>query len=125
MKEPIKLGQLESALSRLKEAVGRVKDDLHRDGAIQRFEFTFELLWKTIQGYATYKGIATASPRDSFRVAADLGLIDDPTLWFDFLKDRNLTAHLYSESDAVAIFSRIPSFIAETEKIIEKIKNSS
>ena len=34
----------EVVFNRLKEAIERVKDDLDRDGAIQRFEFTVELL---------------------------------------------------------------------------------
>ena len=124
MKEIIKLTDLKSALESLREGVNKTKDDLDRDGVIQRFEFTFELLWKVIQEYAKYKGIESASPRDAFRVAGDLGIIDNPNTWFDFLKDRNLTTHLYSEEDAVKIFSHISSFITEVEKIISKIENS-
>lgn len=122
MNEIIKLDDLESALKSLKEGVDSAKDDLDRDGVIQRFEFTFELLWKVIQEYAKYKGIESASPRDAFRVAGDLGVISDPNVWFEFLKDRNLTTHLYSEEDAIKISSHIPSFIIETEKIISNIK---
>ena len=122
MDEPIQLTHLQSALRQLKEAVASVKDDLDRDGAIQRFEFTFELLWKVLQKFAQYQGVETASPRDAFRVAADLGVIDDPKVWFDFLKDRNLTTHVYSEKDAASIFAHLPSFIAEVEKCIEKLK---
>lgn len=119
--EIIKLKELESALKMLKRGVEKAKDDLDRDGVIQRFEFTFELLWKVIQEYSKYKGIESASPRDAFRVANDLGLIDNPNIWFDFLKDRNLTTHLYSEEDAIKISSHIPNFVIETEKVIAKI----
>jgi nucleotidyltransferase substrate binding protein (TIGR01987 family) len=124
MNEIIKLADLKSALKSLKEGVGKATDDLDRDGVIQRFEFTFELLWKVIQEYAKYKGIESASPRDAFRVAGDLGIIDNPNIWFEFLKDRNLTTHLYSEEDAAKIFSHIPNFIVETEKIILKTENN-
>lgn len=61
MTELIKLADLKSALKSLKEGVGMVKDDLDRDGVIQRFEFTFELFWKVIQEYAKYKGVETAT----------------------------------------------------------------
>ena len=125
MNESIRLEDLKSALIKLKEGVNRVSDDLDRDGAIQRFEFTFELLWKVVQNYAKYKGLEVVSPRDAFRVAGDLGLITDPSVWFDFLKDRNLTTHLYSEKDAAEIFSHIPSFISETERLISKISSGS
>ena len=43
------LGHLKTAFLRLKEAVEEAVDELDRDGVIQRFEFTFELLWKTIK----------------------------------------------------------------------------
>lgn len=76
MNKIIKLADLKSALERLKEGICKAKDDLDRDGVIQRFEFIFELLWKVVQEYAKYKGIESASPRDAFRVAGDLGIID-------------------------------------------------
>lgn len=121
MSEPIKLSDLNSALDRLKEGVNEATNDLDRDGVIQRFEFTFELVWKTIQEYAKYKGLEVISPRDSFRVAADLGIIDNPKIWFDFLKDRNESTHLYSEDQAKSIFSHVPAFINEVEKLLSNI----
>jgi len=121
MNEEVKLDDLKSALSRLQDGVNTVEDDLDRDGVIQRFEFTFELVWKTIQEYAKYKGLEVVSPRDSFRIAADLGIIDNPEIWFDFLKDRNESTHLYSEDQVKSIFSRIPSFINEVGKLLSNI----
>lgn len=121
--EIIKLKDLKSATKSLKDGMLKVKDDLDRDGIIQRFEFTFELLWKVVQEYAKYKGIETASPRDAFRVANDIKLIDDANIWFEFLKNRNLSTHIYSESDAIQISTQIPNFIIETDKIISKIEN--
>jgi nucleotidyltransferase substrate binding protein (TIGR01987 family) len=79
-------------------------------------------LWKTLQEYARFKGLEVASPRDAFRVSADLGIVENPNVWFDFIKDRNLTTHIYSESEAEKIFSHIPSFVRETEKVIFKIE---
>lgn len=124
MSEPIKLSDLNSALDRLKEGVKEVINDLDRDGVIQRFEFTFELVWKTIQEYAKYKGLEVVSPRDSFRVASDLGIIENPEIWFDFLRDRNESTHLYNEDQAKLIFSHIPSFIAEVEKLLSNISST-
>jgi hypothetical protein len=43
------LGHLKTDFSRLKEAVEEAVDELDRAGVIQRFEFTFKLLWKTIK----------------------------------------------------------------------------
>ena len=95
-----------------------MQNNLDRDGVIQRFEFTFELVWKAIAEYAVYKGLEVASPRDAFRTAADIGVISNPDVWFDFLKDRNESTHLYSEDRAQVLFSHIPEFIKEVDKLI-------
>lgn len=58
------------------------------------------------------------------RLAADLGLIDNPLVWFDFLKSRNEAAHLYNEQKAEEVFSQIPNFIGAVENLISKIPSS-
>lgn len=118
MKQPEKLDDLIAALAQLKAGVAEMKNDLDRDGVIQRFEFTFELVWKVIQEYAMEEGLEVASPREAFRTAADLGLIKDPVVWFEFLKDRNRTTHLYDEKEAKDVVSHLPSFISATESLI-------
>ena len=90
-----RLAELTSAFDRLKEAMPAVRNQLEKDGAIQRFEFVFELVWKTLKDYAEDQGrMDAASPKDAFRVAADLGIIDDPLPWFEFLRYRNQATHL-------------------------------
>jgi nucleotidyltransferase substrate binding protein (TIGR01987 family) len=118
-----RLSELKMAFARLKEAIPEVKNQLDKDGVIQRFEFVFELVWKTIKDYAEDKGrLDAVSPKDSFRVAADLGLIDDPVIWFEYLKSRNEAAHLYDEQKAEEVFSQIPNFITSVENLILKIE---
>ncbi|MEK7141233.1 MAG: HI0074 family nucleotidyltransferase substrate-binding subunit [Patescibacteria group bacterium] len=117
-----RLTELISAFSRLKEAVPTVRNQLEKDGAIQRFEFVFELVWKTLKDYAEDKGrMDAASPKDAFRVAADLGVIDDPLPWFEFLKSRNEATRLYDEQKADEVFSQIGAFVIAVENLIVKI----
>lgn len=117
-----RLTELKAAFARLKEAMPQVENQLDKDGVIQRFEFVFELVWKTLKDYAEDKGrFDAASPKDAFRVAADLGLIDEPLIWFDFLKSRNEATHLYDEQKANDVFSQIPNFIVAVENLISKI----
>ena len=52
-------------------ALAAPKTDLNRDASIQRFEFTFELAWKTMRRILKYKGILINSPRDTIREAAN------------------------------------------------------
>ncbi len=96
------LSQLESALQQKRFSV------LEKDGVIKRFEFTFELAWKTLQdklydeGYLTTKG-----PKPVIKQAFSNGMITDGQAWIDMLTDRNNSTHLYDESAAVSIFDRI------------------
>ena len=46
---------LENAFQRLKEALQENETQLAIDGTLHRFEFTFELAWKTMKDYLEYK----------------------------------------------------------------------
>lgn len=83
------------AVSRLEEALEVEADRLDKDGTIKRFEFTFELSWKLMQAIIQSKGLEASSPKSSIRVAAKIGLIDNPDDWLVYLEKRNLTAHVY------------------------------
>ena len=60
--------QFEEALSRFREVLQMPKTDVIRDSAIQRFEFTLDLAWKTVKAFLEEKkGIRCTSPKDCFR----------------------------------------------------------
>lgn len=99
--------RLQAAYERLQEATGRVQDDLDRDGAIQRFKFTVELLWKTLKIALRYEGIDCESPRSCIKQAFRNGLIGDDEIILDMIEDRNRSSHVYSEAAAQAIYERI------------------
>jgi len=125
MKETLdySIKQLEKAFLKLKNGVASVKDDLDKDGVIQRFEFTFELFWKTLKIFLAYKGIETRTPRDSLKEAFRINLIEDEELFLNMLEDRNKTSHIYDESSADEIFVRIKNeYVQLIEKTIQKTK---
>ena len=103
----IKIDNFERALSRLNEAVERAKDDLDKDGVIQRFEFTIELLWKSLKSILNYQGIECYSPRNCIKEAFKANLIEDDEIILDMLEDRNKSFHIYSELTSEEIFERI------------------
>ena len=79
---------------------------------------------ENVKDYAQDKGRLDAnSPKDAFRVAADLGLIDDLQIWFEFLNNRNTAAHIYDEDSANKIYSNIPNFISSVKSLINTIEN--
>lgn len=77
------------------------------DGAIQRFEFTFELAWKTAQSLLEYKGVRAASPRAVVKESFAQGYLSNEEGWLKMLEDRNRSAHTYDESDAQKIYQAV------------------
>lgn len=118
----ISIKPLLKAQKSLVDAVRQASSDLEKDGAIQRFEFTYELCWKTLKKILAHKGISAQSPRDVFRDAATQGIIDDPVVWFEFMRKRNLTVHTYDDECAQEIFASLPAFVRELEKVVNLIK---
>jgi len=104
-----KFNNFKNAISRLNEGINLFDgDELARDGIIQRFEFTFELAWKTLKAVFEDEGlIGLNSPKTVLREALTAGLISDEELWLDMLNDRNSTTHIYSESLSLDIYNRI------------------
>lgn len=70
---------------------------LEKEGAIQRFEFAFELAWKTLKDYLEEQGviIKEATPRKVIKEAFSVGILDDAQVWMDILQHRNLLSHKY------------------------------
>lgn len=70
---------------------------LEKEGTIQRFEFTFELAWKTLKDYLEEQGIILqeATPRAVIKAAFSAGILDDAQIWIDILQYRNLLSHTY------------------------------
>ena len=121
----VKLTNFHNAMSRLKEGVQKwdEADDLARDGLIQRFEFTFELAWKTLKTCFEEEGlIGLNSPKTVLREAYAAGLLKSEELWLAMLQDRNSTAHIYSEQVAVQICRRIQErYLDAFAELIEQI----
>lgn len=117
------LADLSSANERLTEALALPSTRIHKDATIQRFEFTVELSWKTMQESIRFIGEDALSPRDAIRIAARTELIANPELWLSMLSARNLTAHVYRESVADDVYEeakKLPSLVADFLTRIQK-----
>jgi nucleotidyltransferase substrate binding protein (TIGR01987 family) len=96
--------------ARLAEAVAQPESELIRDATIQRFEFTFEVVWKTLKLYLERQGHECGGPRPTFKKAFAENLISTPEeadRWLQMLDDRNLTSHAYDEALASRIYQHI------------------
>lgn len=117
------LESLRNALDRFGEALAHPEpDEIVMDGTIQRFEFTFELFWKTLRRFLQEEGIDTASPKNTLRHAYRRGLLDRETLWLDMLKDRNRSSHVYNAEMAREIFARLPAHYRELRDRFEHLR---
>ena len=116
---------LARATERLKEALNEKETEIAIDGTLHRFEFTFELAWKTMKDLMEYNGIieTTGSPREVLRIAFQHGLIEDGETWIDMMLDRNKLSHLYDEETSRKIYKDIKEkYIVLIEKLNEELE---
>lgn len=95
--------------------------DQEQAGAIQAFEFSYELAWKTMKRILEKRGVEVQSPRDTFRQAARNKLISNPEDWFIFIEKRNLTSHTYKEENALSIIDIFPTFSKALEELLQNL----
>lgn len=93
--------------------LGKNVDDIVRDAAIQRFEYTFEAVWKAAKLYLREKeGLEQGSPKGVVRACLQSGILTDgqARLALELVDDRNLTVHTYNEELAKRIFSHLNDY---------------
>ncbi|MBU0600621.1 nucleotidyltransferase substrate binding protein [bacterium] len=125
MEEKVKYAveKFTNGFERLKEAIQEAKDDLDKDGTIQRFEFTFELLWKALKIFLEYQGIAVNTPRESLKEAFRINLLGDEEVFLKMLEDKNKTSHIYDEETSQEIFERIKTaYLQSIEKVLANLQ---
>jgi nucleotidyltransferase substrate binding protein (TIGR01987 family) len=115
----LKVKNYEKALIRLEEGVKEARNELDKDGVIQRFEFTVELLWKALKAVLLYQGIECFSPRNCVKEAFKAKIIGDDEIILDMLEDRNISSHVYNEEKSEALFERIKNIYLEYLKNLD------
>lgn len=83
---------------------------LEKEGVIQRFEYSFELAWKTTKDFLEESGltITPLTPRQVLKEAFTAKVIADGQVWIDMLDQRNLLSHTYD----LAVFEKAVEAIA-------------
>jgi nucleotidyltransferase substrate binding protein (TIGR01987 family) len=89
----------QKAFEQFSDAVSRVDtlSVLEKEGMVQRFEYTFELAWKTLKDFLEAKNVDARYPREVIKKAFQYEIIEDGGIWLEMLEQRNLMAHTYSE----------------------------
>lgn len=94
--------------------------NLEKEGFIQRFEYTFELAWKTLKDYLIENGFDLNSPKEVIRQAFQSEVIVEGEVWMEALKKRNLTSHTYN---ADVLNNTVNYLVDEFYPVLEKMHN--
>lgn len=112
-----------AAVDRLDEVLREKKTDIVRDSAIKRFELCFELAWKTAKAFLEEEHSTTCvSPRNCFREAFRVRLIEHEAVWLDLTSDRNYTAHTYNQKLAEKIYADLPKALEAFKTLLTKLR---
>jgi nucleotidyltransferase substrate binding protein (TIGR01987 family) len=84
---------------------------LEKEGMIQRFEYTWELAWKTLKDYLDFEGVVLdkVTPASVLRAAFEAKIIKNGDAWMSALDSRNKMSHTYD--------------LKTFEKVIQDIKD--
>lgn len=132
-KNELNLEPLQKALKQLEKGLLRSQKNLDdeelRDGAIQRFEYTYGLACHFIKRYLEYSVdtpvvIDTLSFPELVRTAWEQGLLKSSwDVWHKYREARNNTSHVYDEKKAKSVYAVIPEFLAEVTYLYQQLQN--
>lgn len=82
--------------------------ELELQGVIQAFEVSQELSWKVMKDFLEEQGKTDLfGSKNAVKEAFNVGLISDGDIWFDMIKSRNITSHIYDENEVKVILEII------------------
>ena len=116
------------AFSLLREAIELRQDrplsDLEKEGVIQRFEYTWELAWKTIKDYLENEGVALEkiTPKAVIVAGIEARIISRKEDWMRALDDRNRMNHVYNKMVFEKIINNIEQgYLSLFDGLYEKL----
>lgn len=109
-----RLSLAERAVSKLEELVSHNEwTEVERDAMIQRFGFSYEIVWKCAKDYLrVVEDIDAASPRRVIRDCQRIGMLsaEQTEMALRMSGDRNLTTHTYDEDFAILLACRMKDY---------------
>jgi nucleotidyltransferase substrate binding protein (TIGR01987 family) len=123
-----RFNNLKKAFQKLKEAVeSESLSELESEGLIQRFEYTYELAWKTLQDLLEAKGyLDLKGPTPVIQQSFQDGYILDGDGWMRLKKSRESTSHTYNKEVAEEIVQTIiSSYFRLFEELILRLEHEA
>lgn len=101
-----------NAFKQLKNAKELQKErdftELELQGVIQAFEVSQELSWKVLKDFLEAQGKTDLfGSKNAVKEAFNVGLINNGEIWFQMIRSRNMTSHIYDQSEILAILEII------------------
>ena len=100
------LDKFVNVVERYEEFKNEGFEDIYLDLIVKRFEFTYEMSWKALKRYLEFLGFEPKNPRMTFKEAYSQQLIADEEIWLDMIEQRNLSSHIYDESEIKEILDK-------------------
>lgn len=111
------------ALETLGDILNEEYSTIIRDATVQRFEYTFEAVWKFIKEYLKQKeGVVVNSPKSCFKEIFPLGFFDEDktAACLEMTDRRNETSHMYKEAVAQVIYANIKGYYSLMKELMDK-----
>jgi len=121
----LKFKDAKNALDTLKEILKEEKTVIIRDASIQRFEYTFEAVWKFVKEYLKEKeGVIANAPKSVFRELLTLEVLteEEVVLCLEMTDKRNDTSYTYKEKVADIIYAKLDDYAHLMDVLLEKYK---
>ena len=120
------LKSFEKALLQLGDALEESESPIVRDACLQRFEFCYELLWKTLKVFLEdIHGVRAVSPRQVFKEAFALSIIGEEVTFVEMIESRNTLAHTYNEEQAMKIYVKCADYLEAMKNVLAQLNKQS
>ena len=120
------LKSFEKALLQLGDALEESESPIVRDACLQRFEFSYELLWKTLKVFLEeIHGVRAVSPRQVFKEAFALSLIEKEQIFIEMIESRNTLSHTYNEEQAAKIYVKCGGYLKAMKNVLAQLNKQS
>ena len=120
------LKSLEKALLQLSDALEQAESPIVRDACLQRFEFSYELLWKTLKIFLEeIHGVRAVSPRQVFKEAFALSLIEKEQIFIEMIESRNTLSHTCNEGQAMKIYKKCSDYLSVMKSVLAQLNKQT
>ena len=110
----------------LGDALEESESPIVRDACLQRFEFSYELLWKTLKIFLEeIHGVRAVSPRQVFKEAFALSIIDEELTFVEMIESRNTLSHTYNEEQATKIYVKCADYLKAMNSVLVQLNKQS